>query len=190
MQFTISPKILVALLSVAATSNAQSTTQAVDPAQASKVASYLSKITTQTSYTSFAAAVSSAVPTHAQGSFLSGDLSKLSTKTWYSAVPSDVRGYAESIQSRVYKYEASDASHSASGAVKSASSAAGASVATISASVSSVLSSASSKAASAASSASSGGASATSKSGAAETGVSKMMGSGLLVAGAVGALML
>jgi len=190
MQFTT--QTLVAILATTAT--AQSVDFAsLTGAAASRVSSYMAHVTAEPEYASVSSVAATAVKTKWQQSFLSGDLSKVSTKSWYAGLPSDIRSFAASVQSEVLKIATSDGSVATVTATATSGSAASASVSktavnAASTSASSASKSASSSASSSASKASSSAAASATKNGAVETGVGKMMG--VAAVGAIGALML
>jgi hypothetical protein len=115
MQLT--SKVLLALLPFIATSLAQddkdSSTSAVAPA----VSSYLAHLTEKPQYSSVAAIVSTAVTgSKGQSRILNGDLAKVTTRSWYDALPSDVKAYASSVASEKDKLATASGSAGASGA--------------------------------------------------------------------------
>jgi hypothetical protein len=189
MKFTT--QTLVAILATTAT--AQSVDFAsLTGAAASRVSSYMAHVTAEPEYASVSSVAATAVKTKWQQSFLSGDLSKVSTKSWYAGLPSDIRSFAASVQSEVLKIATSDGSAATSGSATSAASASvsktAVNAATTSAASASKSSSSSSSASASASKASSSAAASATKNGAVETGVGKMMG--VAAVGAIGALML
>jgi hypothetical protein len=67
---------------------------------APQVSSYLAHLTEKPQYSSIAAIVSTAVSgTKGQSRLLNGDLSKVTTRSWYDPLPSDVKIYASSVES-------------------------------------------------------------------------------------------
>lgn len=162
-------------------------------AAASKVSSYLAHVTAEPEYASFASVASTAVKTKWLQSFLSGDLSKVSTKSWYTELPNDIKSFAASVHSDILKIATGDASvatitaTATSASATSASASESKSASSVSQTVVNAASSASKSASSAASKASSSAASVT-KNVAAETGASRMIG--VVAAGALGVLML
>lgn len=199
MQFT--SQTLVAILATTVAAQNVASRSSLTGAAASKVSSYLAHVTAEPQYASFASAASTAVRSKWLGSFLSGDLSKIATKSWYQTLPADIKSFAASVQSGVSKAAtATGGANVATITLKAATSTSATSA--VSASISKSASSASQTAVHAASSsaasvskiassavskASSSVATAT-KNGAVETGAGRILG--VVAAGALGALML
>jgi len=181
MQITLSPKILLALLpfiigSLAQDGDKDGPAAPLDP----KVSSYLAHLTVDPKYSSVAAVVSTAVSgTRAQSRILNGDLSKVTTRTWYSALPSDVRSFASSVDSERRKLEKGSNTATVSGAATTSAPGSAAPTATPSAPKSS-----------APPSSTAAPAPATPAKNAADTGIKKAMGMGLGVAGVLGVMVL
>jgi hypothetical protein len=117
MQLTFSPTIVLLLLpfitgSLAQDGDKDSGAAPIDP----KVSSYLAHLSADPKYSSVAAVVSTAVSgTRAQSRILNGELSKLTTRTWYSTLPSDIQAYASSVDSEKAKLGAASATATGSG---------------------------------------------------------------------------
>jgi hypothetical protein len=178
-----------ALAILATTTSAQSVDFAsLTGAAASKVSSYMAHVTAEPEYASVASVASTAVHTKWQQSFMSGDLSKVSTKSWYAGVPSDIKSFASSIQSEIMKIATGDASAATVTTSASGGSTGAASVSKTAVNAASTSGSSASKSASSSASKASSSAATVSKNGAVETGVGRMMG--VAAAGALGALIL
>ncbi|KAF2427718.1 hypothetical protein EJ08DRAFT_680856 [Tothia fuscella] len=186
MQFTLSPKILIALLPFLPSITAQGgddTTPAKTTPMGPKVSSYLAHIQSDSKYSSIAAVISTAAPPKAQSRLLNGEISKLSTRSWYPSLPSDVQSWEASVYSEVQKIAApSTASAAAATSAPAKSGVSSAASTSTSSSIVTAPKSAASPSATAASAAVTA-----SKNSAVETGAAKLMGVGV-AAGVIGAL--
>jgi hypothetical protein len=108
MQLSILSNIFSVVLVLIASSHAQDGDKDSSPSAAApldpKVSSYLAHLTVDPKYSSIAAAVSTAVSgTRAQSRLLNGELAKITTRTWYSTLPSDIKSFASSVDSERMK---------------------------------------------------------------------------------------
>jgi hypothetical protein len=122
MQF--SSKVLLALLPFITTSLAQDDKDGAAGAPvAPAVSSYLAHLSEKPQYSSIAAVVSTAVSgAKGQSRILNGDLAKVTTRSWYDGLPSDVKVYASSVASE--KNKLATASDAAAGSAAPATTAA------------------------------------------------------------------
>jgi len=190
MQLILTPKILLALLPFITTSLArdgdEDSTPAATSALGPQVSSYLAHLTEKPQYSSVAAVVSTAVSgSKGQSRVLNGDLAKVTTRSWYDGLPSDVKSYASSVQNERNKLATSSVAITVPGQVSSATAAPKSGGGAAPSSGSASASSAPKGSASAAEASQSA-----TKNGAADIQVRGLMGMGAGVAGVIGALVL